>query len=132
MTDKSRPLNERNNNPLNIRANDIQWDGKVGESGGFVKFESVEYGFRAAAKLLANYSRLYGINTVRTIIERWAPPEDDNHTENYIGFIARNMNLSGDSVVTAEMYPELMLFMSQFEGSKRFTIEQSQVGAAMV
>ena len=55
-TPGSAPINVRNNNPLNIRPpSGEQFQGTVGQSGGFATFATPEMGFRAAAKLLETY-----------------------------------------------------------------------------
>ena len=84
----------RNNNPGNIRKNGTQWLGEVpGNDKSFKTFESMAGGIRAIYHLLNNYSRLYGCNTIEKIINRWAPPEEDNNdTESYIRTVS---DLSG-------------------------------------
>lgn len=80
------PRGYRNNNPLNIRLNSANaWDGKVANNtdGVFEQFVSMEYGYRAALKLIRNYINNYGLNTVTKIITKWAP-NNENNTANYI------------------------------------------------
>ena len=82
------PVNEirgiRNHNPGNIRHGD-KWLGLSEEQTdpAFCRFTSPEYGIRAMAKILLNYKRKYGHDTVRGIISRWAPPVE-NDTQAYI------------------------------------------------
>ncbi|NIB44753.1 structural protein [Pseudomaricurvus alkylphenolicus] len=80
----------RNHNWLNIRYNEANdWDGQTGpDAEGFAKFQGPEWGIRAAAKLLVNYQDWYGINTVKEIVERWAPAADDNDTVSYIRHVS--------------------------------------------
>lgn len=81
-------LQERTNNPMNIRYSiHNNWLGQVGEVQGFCVFSSEAYGIRAAFKNLCTYIR-QGTSTVRSIIERWAPP-CENSTESYIEYVCR-------------------------------------------
>lgn len=79
----------RNNNPMNIRKTDIRWIGqkRVQTDKSFVEFESAEYGYRAAAKILASYARR-GIDTVEGIVKTWAP-HNENPTDSYVKFVAK-------------------------------------------
>ena len=87
----------RNNNPLNIRHSADRWQGvrKEQTDKAFVQFENMAYGYRAAWKTLQSYyKRFYRQGqafTVRNIIHRWAPP-NENDTEAYIRTV---LTLSG-------------------------------------
>jgi hypothetical protein len=92
----------RNNNPGNIRLNPyIQWEGQIdGEDQSFVKFQSMSFGIRALMKLLINYQKR-GFNTISKIINRYAPPSENN-TSNYIGIISRKIGISKDSILNLD------------------------------
>lgn len=93
------PRGIRNNNPLNIRysaAND--WQGQTGTDGEYAIFSAPEYGIRAAAKLLNNYITRYGLRSVRSIINRWAPPSENN-TGSYVDAVAKKLNVQPDDVL---------------------------------
>ena len=77
----------RNNNPLNIRNSSDSWRGKVGDDGAFVRFDSMNNGLRAAFKNLKTYFTKHKINTVGGIVNRWAPPVENN-TSAYVQFVA--------------------------------------------
>ena len=79
------PRGIRNNNPGNIELNKTKWQGMSDEQsdGRFIQFESPEYGIRAIARILRNYDKRYGLNTIEGIINRWAPAVE-NDTESYI------------------------------------------------
>jgi len=70
----------RNNNPGNIRHSGNRWQGMSAQQtdAAFVQFISPEYGIRALSKLLDTYSQTYGLNTVRGIIHKYAPPVENN------------------------------------------------------
>ncbi len=44
----------------------------------FAVFVSPTYGFRAMAIIVRNYEHLYGIHTISSVIDRWAPPQENN------------------------------------------------------
>lgn len=73
----------RNNNPGNLRDTSIKWDGLVGHDDlGFCVFVDAYHGLRALGiDLLTKFRR--GLDTVRKIIEVYAPP-NENNTEAYI------------------------------------------------
>lgn len=91
----------RNNNPGNIRWGSA-WQGlKVGGKEidkEFCVFLEPEYGIRAMAKILLNYSKLYKINTVAGIIHRWAPPSENN-TVSYINHVASELKAEPDETI---------------------------------
>lgn len=88
------PRGMRNNNPGNIRVGSSPWQGKIPTSqntdGAFEQFTTYAYGIRAMIKNLLGYN----LNTIRDIIYRWAPPGDNNNTEQYIDFVALKTGLS--------------------------------------
>ena len=72
----------KNNNPGNIRRSRVRYVGEVSPSADaeFKQFESVAYGYRAMFVLLDSYRRRYSLNTIRQMINRYAPPTE-NFTE---------------------------------------------------
>ena len=78
----------RNCNPLNIRRGE-KWQGLTDTQPDpeFCRFTSMEMGYRAGAKILLTYYRVFAQRgekfTIRNIISRWAPP-NENRTEEYI------------------------------------------------
>lgn len=91
----------RNNNPLNIRRSATHWQGAREEQKdkAFVQFKSMAYGYRAAWKILQSYYERFCNEgkpfTVRNIIERWAPPVENN-TEAYIVQVLRLASIGGN------------------------------------
>ncbi len=83
----------RNNNPGNIRHGNA-WKGEVqGNDAAFESFEFVEYGIRAIYVLMNTYRTKYKALTVESIIQRWAPPSENN-TKNYILGVLHYMSLT--------------------------------------
>lgn len=76
------PIGLRNNNPGNLRPG-INWQGVVGENGGFLVFQDIGYGIRAMATDIGNDIRLDGLNTIRKLVTEYAPPSE-NDTDQYI------------------------------------------------
>ena len=91
----------RNNNPLNIRHSADKWQGaRINQTDkSFVQFESMAYGYRAAWKVLESYwkhSKQQGQPfTVRNIIHRWAPPEE-NDADAYVKTVLNITSLGGN------------------------------------
>ena len=90
----------RNNNPLNIRRSATRWQGarEKQTDKSFVQFESMAYGYRAAWKILQSYYERFCMEgkpfTVRNIISRWAPP-NENDTEAYIISVLKLASIGG-------------------------------------
>lgn len=94
----------RNKNPGNLRPlpNGEKWDGQIGVDNGaggpFVIFSSFYYGLRALARVLMNYQATYGLQTVREMINRWAPASE-NDTNQYVDLVAAAMGVDPDQAV---------------------------------
>lgn len=89
------PRGIRNNNPLNIRRTQSKWLGEVDNLQGqrdsaFCQFEKLCYGYRAAGKLLRRYQTKYKLYTIEGIINKWAPP-CENDTRAYATIVAKQM-----------------------------------------
>ena len=74
-----------NCNPGNIRRSKVNYKGEIHPSNDphFKQFASLKWGYRAMFVLLDAYKRLHGLDTLRKMISRYAPPTE-NHTEAYI------------------------------------------------
>jgi hypothetical protein len=98
------PRGIRNFNPGNIRhAKGVRWQGMAIAQGDseFVQFTAPRWGIRAIARVLITYQdkRLAAdgsrIDSVREIIQRWAPPSENN-TNAYVISVARALGLDPD------------------------------------
>jgi hypothetical protein len=87
----------RNNNPGNIR-HGSQWMGLATQQTDkdFAQFIHMRYGIRALIKLLRTYRSKHKLTTVRGIIGRWAPP-NENDTNAYVQAVARALSVSPDA-----------------------------------
>ena len=93
------PRGLRNNNPLNIRIGNTWLGERVHPTDDeFEEFVSLAYGVRAAFVILRRYIRRYKLNTVRLIVERWAP-RTENETEKYIQFVCKDTGLMPDTAI---------------------------------
>jgi len=95
----------RNNNPGNIR-HGIDWDGlneDQSKDEEFSQFSTPEYGIRAMFKILKTYDNKYNLNTIEEIINRWAPPIE-NDTESYIDFVSSKVGKDRSEVLDQEDY----------------------------
>lgn len=102
----------RNRNPGNIDYNvRNRWQGQVGiETTGspprFAVFESHEFGIRALAALLTTYQDRHGLRTVRAIINRWAPG-NENNTDAYVTAVARKIGVSERDTLDLHTYAHM-------------------------
>lgn len=108
------------NNPGNIekRVTTI-WQGAIypGDSDRFVTFESLPYGFRALFKVLKTKIST-GTNTIEKIINSYAPPGDNNPTQEYIKYVSNITGIPAQKVITLDMMQDIFKIghaMSRFE-----------------
>lgn len=128
------PRGIRNNNPLNIRKTAIKWDGKIdGQDKSFETFTNPEYGIRAAAKLLLNYQAYHGLNTVEQIINRFAPPSE-NDSNSYADHVANEIGVEVDQPIKVEdhLYTMLKTMIVHENGTNPYSQGQILNGIAMV
>jgi len=98
----------RNNNPGNIRRSSTDWRGEVpGADAAFETFATPADGIRAIAKLLVNYQERYGLTTLRGLINRYAPPSENNTTA-YVDAVAAKAHIGPDQVVRLRQQPETL------------------------
>jgi len=71
----------------------------VGSSTGFQQPSSYEEGIKSMDDNLRVYGTKHGINTLRGVISRYAPPQDKNDTERYINFVAQKTGLKPDQEI---------------------------------
>lgn len=89
------PRGIRNNNPGNIKKNDIEWEGlsAIQTDNTFFQFTNPIYGIRALTKILRTYRDKYDLKNIWAIINRYAPPSE-NDTEAYKNFVTKKTGLS--------------------------------------
>ena len=108
------PIGLRNNNPGNLRPSDrFTWNGQVGVENGYVVFDTLEHGVRAAYINLRTYFS-NGFNTVESIIARWAPDEDNNPTDSYILFVSVRTGFPANRILTFDRPTAYKLLSAMF------------------
>ncbi|MFI3285019.1 MAG: structural protein P5 [Rikenellaceae bacterium] len=109
----------RNRNPGNIRISECRFKGEVVPSidPSFKQFRGEAWGYRAIFVILNTYRVKHKLNTLREMINRWAPPSE-NKTENYVEYVARTALVDAD-IPLDTLHRETMLpivaAMSQME-----------------
>lgn len=100
------PRGIRNNNPGNIDYSPkVKWQNldEPPSDGRFCRFKTPSDGIRALARVLITYQDKRQaadgskIDTVREIVERWAPPVE-NDTSAYVAAVRRALGLTGPEV----------------------------------
>lgn len=79
---------------MNIRYNP-DFLGCIGTDGVFCHFDTAIHGIRAGCRILLTYFKRYKLNTVRGIVNRWAPPVE-NDTESYIAAVCKRMAVTDE------------------------------------
>ena len=94
MTNENLPRGIRNNNPGNIRKTITKWRGETTsiKEKDFEVFEDPISGIRATMVLLLNYYLKYQLSDVLSIINRWAPP-NENATDKYQEIVAKHIGV---------------------------------------
>lgn len=100
------PRSVRNNNPGNIEHQAaFRWQGELAPDPAleprFARFDTPANGFRALARNLLAYRRTYHLSTVRQIVNRWAPPVE-NETTAYVAAVARALGVHEDNALDLE------------------------------
>jgi hypothetical protein len=102
----------RNNNPGNIDYNpNTKWQGLAGLedpplNGGrarFCKFIAPEYGIRALVMTLLAYQQKHDLHTIRAMIGRWAPG-NENNTAAYIDAVEKDTGIKADTPIDMDSY----------------------------
>lgn len=122
---KSRGI--RNNNPGNLVKTSSPWKGKVPHSRNtdptFEQFEDWNgvkgylWGLRAMFIDLRGDVFKDGKNTIRRLIEEYAP-KHENNTEVYIAEVARAVGKSANETLTIHDFPALMAAITKHENGK--------------
>lgn len=110
-------LNEKNNNPCNLRVGGKKFVGEIGENKGFRIFDSMRNGYRAAFKTLITY-RKNGLDTISKIIHRWAPITE-NDTNGYIKYVCDKTGIEPNKKLNVKQYYWVVRAMALMEGMKK-------------
>jgi hypothetical protein len=96
------PRGIRNKNPGNLRRSD-PWVGLAADQSDpeFCRFDDHVFGLRALMIVLLTYSRRHKIDSVREVIARWAPP-NENNTAAYVAQVAARLSTGPDDEINIE------------------------------
>ena len=90
----------------------------------------MKWGVRAAFIVLRNYIVRHKLNTMRKIITRWAP-SNENNTQAYIDTVAKRSNIGPDEVIswdnTCQMIA-LLLAMCYVENGREISLDDAVDG----
>lgn len=116
----NQPRGIRNHNPGNIDYSlATKWQGAAtppyettnsGERGRFARFTAPEWGIRAIARVLITYQDKHDLKTVRSIIDRWAPPSE-NDTSSYAKSVAAKLKVSPDDAIDVYEYDTMRVLV---------------------
>ena len=120
---------ERNNNPLNIRrVVGTNWRGEIVSplwDKDFVQFSSLEYGIRAAFCILETYRRKHQAVCIEDIINRWAPPTENNTTA-YVNAVCKQTGIGGKERLEPCQWTKLVQAMAIVESGMHLSEELIQ------
>lgn len=126
----------RNNNPGNIRKSKDKWQGLASEQPDreFSTFKDATYGIRAMARILIKYQDDYKADTIVEIVNRWAPPVENN-TEAYINQVAvhtgRGKRAKLDMHKFEDLFPVVKALIIHENGYNPYTDAQITKGLVL-
>ena len=132
---RSLPRGIRNHNPGNLRRSSDPWQGLAPQQTDpdFCQFESAKWGVRALARTLIAYQDRWGLKSVKRIISRWSPP-NENDTEAYVRAVAEAVGVSPDEPINTHDYkilkPLTLAIIRHENGQQPYT--DSEIDAGLV
>ena len=103
----------RNMNPGNIRLGESWLGLRMKQTDpDFCQFTSMIYGCRALLKLLRTYVEKRGCTTIRKVVERWAPPSE-NDTTSYVLSAAAACRRDADERLPVDVDPLIYLDLAR-------------------
>jgi hypothetical protein len=104
MSDTPVPRNVRLNNPGNVDRTSIVWQGMsaIQDDPRFITFVAPQWGFRCMARILKGDFR-EGAVTVHELINRWAPPIE-NDTGAYVADVAHRVGVGIDDTLMLDAH----------------------------
>jgi hypothetical protein len=117
---------QRNNNPGNIEYGPFaKRMGATGSDGRFAIFPTMQQGYAAIAELIQGY-KSQGIDTIASIIQKYAPAKDGNDTASYIADVVKKTGIGASQHLTSDQYASVQSAMAMHESGYR-----NMVGASM-
>lgn len=126
------PRGLRNNNPGNIRRNSDVFQGEKNPSSDkeFKQFKTMAYGYRAVFCILRTYHRNYHLKTIRQLIGRWAP-ENENNTLAYVSLVSSYSGIPADDPIdiqSKEQMIRIVAAMSRVENGREAVMSDVMAG----
>ena len=107
------PISVRNNNPGNLRADGISWRGlcqsgdiRADQDPDYCVFTAPVLGFRALAIDLRTKWSKDGLRSIRAIITKYSPPEENN-TASYITAVSQMTGIAPDAALDLDSPAQL-------------------------
>lgn len=130
------PRGIRNHNPGNLRRSNDPWQGLAETQADpeFFTFTEPKWGIRALARVLVAYQDRHGLDTIRQIITRWAPPSE-NQTDAYVLSVSRRCEIDPDATINVQDYtcmrPLVEAIIWHENGQQPFTPAQIDAGLVL-
>lgn len=123
----------RNNNPGNIKASNIPWEGISGvDEDGFLKFESNEYGWRALERNTITRAQSNPNETFTSYINRYASTSTYEERVNYANFVANELGTQANSPIANYNPADIASAMGFFESGVRMDNNMRQRVTALL
>ena len=138
-------FNPTDNNPGNIRpiGTSVNFQGVTGQKsavrrlddgtlksiGDFLVFNTLDNGIRAAMKNLVTGYFNQGINTITSIINKYAPPKDGNETGNYVISVTNRMKRALGDTTYKDLTEETVL---SFKGAEEKDEDNIQMFKSLI
>ena len=128
------------NNPFDLEVSEHwTWLGEVRPTsdpeGLFCQFQSLAAGLRAGIKNLRNQQIIHRLRTVETIIEKYAPPSENN-TDAYVAAVCAALDVDPEQTIDLSNPITLATFAKaviiQEQGSNPFTDDEIQQAVASI
>ena len=124
------PRGIANNNPGNVDRTSIKWQGMsaIQSDPRFITFIAPQWGFRCMARILrGDYAE--GYQSVHALIDRWAPPVENN-TSAYVTDVSNRMGCGIDDIlVFPDQIMELLKAITWHEnGQQPYSDQVIQLG----
>ena len=123
------PRNVRLNNPGNVDRTSIVWQGMsaIQDDPRFIRFIAPQWGFRCMARILKGDYR-EGAVTVHELIDRWAPPVENN-TSAYVSDVSARIGVDMDQTLSfPDQLPALLKAIAVHEGGCPWADSVIQLG----
>ena len=132
----SPPRGIRNHNPGNLRRSSDPWQGLAAEQRDleFFQFASAKWGIRALARTLIAYQDRVGLKTVKQMIGRWAP-SNENDRGAYVRAVAASVGVEPDDEIDVHDYailrPLTLAIIRHENGQQPYTDAEIDAGLVL-